>query len=110
MVCDNAKFPDCRAVQEYLAKWGHRIELHYLPKFAPETNPIERVWWRLRETITRNHRCHSLEVLINEVFDWADAQPTFYMQTASFRRTLTLAALRYAPGEELFSAAWFIPG
>jgi transposase len=79
VACDNAKFHDRRAVQEYLAKWGHRIELHYLPKYAPDTNPIERDWWHRRETITRNHRCNSLEELINEVFDWADAQPTFYM-------------------------------
>jgi transposase len=31
-------------VTEYLARWGGRIKLHYLPKYAPETNPIERVW------------------------------------------------------------------
>jgi hypothetical protein len=24
-------------VQEYLANWGHRIVLHFLPKYAPET-------------------------------------------------------------------------
>jgi putative transposase len=92
VICDNAKFHDCRAVREYLAKWGHRVELHYLPKYAPETNPIERVWWHLRETITRNHRCSSLDELVNEVFNWANAQPSFFMQTISFRTTYTLAA------------------
>jgi len=46
VICDNAIFhrPDrCQKVQEYLARWGHRIVLHFLPTYAPETNPIERV-------------------------------------------------------------------
>ena len=32
------------------------VKVHYLPKYAPNTNPIERVWWRLHEAVTRNHR------------------------------------------------------
>jgi putative transposase len=77
VICDNARFHDCRAVREYLARRGHRIQLHFLPKRAPETNPIERVWWRLHETITRNHRCASIEELVGQVFDWAEHQPGF---------------------------------
>lgn len=70
VICDNARFHDCRKVWEYLKTWGHRITLHFLPKYAPETNPIERVWWHLHETITRNHRCTSLEELIRQAFEW----------------------------------------
>jgi transposase len=92
VICDNARFHDCHAVKAYLAKWGHRIELHYLPKYAPETNPIERVWWHLHETITRNHRCQTLEELLDQVSSWVAAQRTFYLQTASFRSTYKLAA------------------
>lgn len=92
VICDNARFHDCKAVREYLAQWAHRIELHYLPKYAPETNPIERVWWHLHETITRNHRCHSLDELLGQVFDWAEAHSTFYLQTHSFRTMYKLAA------------------
>ena len=92
VICDNAKFHNCRAVADYLARWGHRIELHYLPKYAPETNPIERVWWHLRETITRNHRCQSLEELLRQTYDWAEAHRSFFMQTISFRKTYKLAA------------------
>ena len=34
--------------------WDHRdrIELHLLPAYSPNTNPIERVWWLLRKQIT----------------------------------------------------------
>jgi transposase len=46
VVCDNARThkPDkARLVQEYLGRWGGRVVLHYLPAYAPECNPIERV-------------------------------------------------------------------
>lgn len=92
VVCDNARFHDCRAVREYLAKWGDRIELHYLPKYAPETNPIERVWWHLRETITRNHRCRTLEELVAEVYEWTETEPNFFIQTISFHQMYKLTA------------------
>jgi hypothetical protein len=61
--CDNAAFHKSRKVPKYLARWGHRISLHSLAKDAPETNPIERVWGHLHETITRHHRCVAPEEL-----------------------------------------------
>jgi len=92
VICDNARFHDCRAVRAYLAAQGGRVVLHYLPKYAPETNPIERVWWDLHETVTRNHRCRTIEELLGEVYAWAEAQQSFYLQTAYFRDTYALAA------------------
>src|SRR5262249_16095317 len=47
VICDNAAFHRSRAVWDYLRHWGDRIKLHFLPKYAPQTNPIERVWWNL---------------------------------------------------------------
>jgi len=92
VICDNARFHDCRAVRDYLARHAGRVVLHYLPKYAPETNPIERIWWDLHETITRNHRCRTIDELLHEVYTWADTQQTFYLQTAYFRDTYALAA------------------
>jgi transposase len=77
VICDNAKFHKCRAVGKYLDRWGHRIQLHFLPTRAPETNPIERVWWCLHESITRNHRSPTMESLLGEVFDWIEHQSGF---------------------------------
>ncbi|HEX5106274.1 MAG TPA: IS630 family transposase [Pirellulaceae bacterium] len=91
VVCDNARFHDCRAVREYLQRHGERIQLHFLPKYAPETNPIERVWWHLHEDLARNHRCTSLDELLQQVYDWTTAG-SFYFQTASFRELYALAA------------------
>jgi transposase len=81
VICDNATFhkPErCKKVQEYMAAWGHRIVLHFLPTYAPETNPIERVWWHLHEEITRNHRCHTM------VFEWLGAGPYFGIETSVY--------------------------
>ena len=91
VVCDNARFHDCGKVQAFLARYEGRIVLHFLPKYAPETNPIERVWWHLHDTLTRNHRCRSIEELLEEVYDWTDQQ-NFYLQTASFRSHYRFAA------------------
>lgn len=87
--CDNAKFHNCRAVAEYLAVWGHRIKIHFLPRYAPETNPIEGVWWHLHETLTRNHRCRTLEELVSLAYDWFAARKNHY---AEMKNTFAKAA------------------
>jgi transposase len=83
VICDNARFHQaatCQRVQEYLQEWGHRIVLHYLPKYAPETNPLERVWWHLHDEITRNHQCQSLEELLDLVFRWLENGTPFAIE------------------------------
>jgi len=70
VICDNAAFHQSRAVKQYLARWRDRIAIHFLPKYAPESNPVERVWWHFHETITRNHRCRSLQELLDLSYDW----------------------------------------
>jgi len=89
VICDNAAFHYCQAVWEYLAKWGDRIKLHFLPTYAPETNPIERVWWHLHETITRNHRCRSIDELIDLAYDWFTTNNNYYVD---MRNSFALAA------------------
>jgi transposase len=64
-------------VKEYLREWGGRVVLHYLPSYAPECNPIERVWWRLHEAVTRNHRCQSMDELLDLTFAWFRERPRF---------------------------------
>jgi transposase len=80
VVCDNARThkPErSQAVREYLAAWGGRVVLHYLPTYAPECNPIERVWWRLHEAVTRNHRCGSMEELLELTLEWLQLRRYF---------------------------------
>jgi transposase len=70
VICDNAAFHQSRKVKQYLDRWRHRIDIHFLPKYAPESNPVERVWWHFHETITRNHRCQTLQQLLDQSYDW----------------------------------------
>jgi len=85
VICDNAKIHhDCWAVWEFCLKYGGRVKLHFLPKYAPELNPIERVWWRLHEQITRNHQCQSLEELVELVLAWLSDRKTFKVQDAAY--------------------------
>jgi transposase len=83
VISDNARFhrPErCKKVAQYLEKWGHRIELHFLPKYAPETNPIERVWWHLHDEITRNHRCFEITELVQLVMRWLEERTPFRIE------------------------------
>jgi transposase len=87
VVCDNAgthKPERSRLVKEYQAKWGRRVVLHYLPAYAPECNPIERVWWRLHEAVTRNHRCGSVEELLELTFQWFESRTHFRVKCSVY--------------------------
>ena len=38
--------------------------MHFLPPYSPQFNPIERVWLDLHANVTRNHRCTTIEAVI----------------------------------------------
>jgi putative transposase len=85
VICDNARFHKRGAVVPFLKEHGGRVVLHFLPRYAPECNPIERVWWRLREAITRNHRCRSLPELVDLVIGWLAERRTFRAQDSVYK-------------------------
>jgi transposase len=92
VICDNARFHQaakCKRLQEYLKRWGHRIKLHYLPTYAPETNPIERVWWHLHDEITRNHQCQTMTELLDLVFRWLEAGDPFEIEGSVYPESRT---------------------
>jgi putative transposase len=81
VICDNAAFHRSQAVWRYLARWNHRLQLHFLPNYAPQTNPIERVWWNFHESVTRNHRCRTLNELLHHATEWfASTRHHFYQE------------------------------
>lgn len=87
VICDNAIFHDCRVVREYLAEHGDRIVIHFLPKYAPDLNPIERIWWHLHEEITRNHRCQTMDELLDLVFEWLEHRRPFEVERDAYLRS-----------------------
>jgi putative transposase len=80
VLCDNARFHKCAAVDNVLREHAGRLVLHYLPRYAPECNPVERVWWHLREEITRNHRCRTMAELVDLVFRWLEGRERFVVE------------------------------
>lgn len=72
VICDNAGFHKSRAVKKWVAERDGRVVLHYLPVRAPEENPVERVFWRLHEAITRNHRCRTMDELVDASMNWLE--------------------------------------
>jgi transposase len=89
VLCDNAGTHTARGsklVRAHLKEWGHRVRVHYLPKYAPDTNPIERVWWRLHEAVTRNHRCHTMGELLDLTFDWFETRTHFRVRSSVYTK------------------------
>lgn len=55
VICDNGRANKNKALQEYLKI--SKIEIHYLPPYSPNLNPIERLWKVMREKKTYN-KCY----------------------------------------------------
>jgi transposase len=61
---------------------GHKIRLHFLPPYCPDANRTERTWEDLHVNVTRNHRCATIERLMENVRKYliqrnrAASQPT----------------------------------
>ena len=83
-ICDHAKFHDCRRGWAYLRRWGQRVQLHFLPAYAPDTNPLERSGWPLPEEIARHHRCASLDELLDLVFTWLECRRPFAVEDQTY--------------------------
>ena len=51
MVWDRSQTHRGRLVREFVARQRGRIELEYLPAYAPELNPVEYIWgyWKHHE-------------------------------------------------------------
>jgi transposase len=86
VIWDNAKIHLCAAVREVLKAHPGRLVLHQLPKYAPECNPVERVWWHLREEITRNHQCRTPGELIDLVFAWLEGRKRFVVEDSVYQQ------------------------
>jgi hypothetical protein len=50
------------------------------------------VWWRLREAITRNHRCQSLQELVELALAWLTERKAFRVKDSIYETQKTQAA------------------
>ena len=51
---DNARYHHARLVQQWVARPGCRIKLHFIPTYCPHLNPIERLWGVMHKHVTHN--------------------------------------------------------
>jgi transposase len=54
---DNARYHHAKLVQDWLARPGCRIRLHFIPSYCPHLNPIERLWGLMHRNVTHN-KCY----------------------------------------------------
>jgi transposase len=92
IILDNAKFHyQSRPLYEFLGEHSGRFAFHFLPRYAPELNPIERVWWVLHEQITRNHQCRSIEELVDLTFAWLAERKRFKVEDEAYHEPTPLS-------------------
>ena len=68
VVLDNFTIHSSRQTKLWLAEFGGKFRLHFLPPYCPDDNRIERKLWReMHANVTVNHRCETIEALMGEV-------------------------------------------
>jgi transposase len=63
--CDNARYYKNKEVMAYLTH--AKIEMHFLPPYSPNLNPIERLWKLMNEKILYNKYYEKFNEFKNEV-------------------------------------------
>lgn len=56
VIVDNFRIHTSQQTKTMLQQLGGRIQLHFLPPYSPDDNPIERFWRDFHDNVTRNHR------------------------------------------------------
>lgn len=67
IVLDNYIIHKSRVTRAWLAQFGTRVRLHFLPPYCPNENKIEPLWLDLHANVTRNHRQPMMALLMNRV-------------------------------------------
>jgi len=76
LICDHYCIHRSQRVQAALRELGGRVVLHFLPPYCPDANRIERLWGDLHDNVTRNHRCPTMDDLMDNVRAYLrDASP-----------------------------------
>lgn len=61
LVLDNARFHHAKINKDFFDRVKDRLELMFLPPYAPELNPIEFLWKKARRNVTHNRYFESHE-------------------------------------------------
>ena len=67
VILDNFIIHKSGVTKAWLAEFGDRIRLHFLPPYCPSENRIERLWLDLHANVTRNYRQKTIGALLERV-------------------------------------------
>ena len=87
VILDNFRIHSSQISQMALAAFGGRIVLHFLPPYCPNENKIERLWQDLHSEVTRNHRCSTMDDLMQNVWHFIQGKARRHRT-----RTISVAA------------------
>lgn len=73
LIVDNYCIHKSHATKKVLAELKGKIVLHFLPPYCPDHNRIERAWQDLHANVTRNHRCRTMNELLDNCRIFLDA-------------------------------------
>ena len=68
---DNARYYKNKAVKNYLE--GSKIDLHFLPPYSPNLNPIERLWKWMKERVLYNAYYQEFDDFKHAVFGFLES-------------------------------------
>lgn len=72
LIVDNYCIHSARLTERHLAALKGKVVLHFLPPYCPDSNRIERVWQDLHANVTRNHRCRTMKMLLENTKRYLD--------------------------------------
>ena len=57
---DNVRYHHAKKLKPFLEAHSE-LEICFLPAYSPDLNPVERVWWYMRKSITHNRYLSSIK-------------------------------------------------
>lgn len=93
-ICDNARYYRCKLITDWLNKKHRRTSILYLPTYAPNLNPIERVWKLLRKEKISSYWYNSYKEFKEAVMDFFE-QPHRWKKQLDSLVTLNFRAMGY---------------
>src|SRR5579872_345362 len=70
LIVDNFKIHDSQQTQTFLAGQRGRIQIHFLPPYDPDDQPMDRVFTNLHAEVTRNHRHGAITPLVEACHEY----------------------------------------
>jgi hypothetical protein len=75
VVLDNASAHTTEMLYGFREQYRQSMEFMFLPTYSPHLNLIEKLWWLMREHMTRNQFYQCLKVLCEAVVEWLEKLP-----------------------------------